>query len=481
MVALAVLLNHHTWTSLSFHPDFSFYYQFTSRLADTRLSNQYPFSPNGINWLGWSGPDGANSLHESVHFEPIKYIYPLLYLIYPGPYSIFSFIALIYFAPLFYIHFVFRSRDQLDSIFKWLTIGIYCAYPSVLTFLIFDIRPFILLVPFWLMAFLSIHCRRPPIESFLLFNLIFLVREESIIFGACLLLYTFFRNGTSSRVIKPLLYSWFFWTPVTLLYFNHTSLVLQLSPTGAISRFIDITTNPLSLLIISISLVLLAVISIRQRSFFKTYLPLASFSLILIPTFYPYAAAYFQTSFPAAQQSLLFSSPWTLGVMSLLMTVIIIWSLIKTKYKRQLFLVLFSLLFCSVLFTTIFSEHSQLHNIPKHAQKTTNHSWLIDISKQLDPYRNTILTDYSPYPLFASYENVYLYHRLPLNIIPGDARDWPTNMPVLKKLLREDVNYIVMLKEELKNSGLTQFQQDNWEQIQDDGNFIVIKINRDAL
>ena len=84
-VVVAAVFNYFKLRSLGFHTrDFAFYLEFAAKLLDPALSNRYSLNPVGYNFLGCPGVDfpgteGTGNFHQAIHFEPMKYIYAVVY------------------------------------------------------------------------------------------------------------------------------------------------------------------------------------------------------------------------------------------------------------------------------------------------------------------------------------------------------------------------------------------------------------------
>src|SRR3989344_3838064 len=95
-------------------------------------------------------------------------------------------------------------------------IVLYGLFPSSLFAVTFDMRFFSLLTPLVLLSFVSIFLKRPTIESILLFNSMFLIREEALIFGAAMVAYTFIESWknpleSNKKLFRTLSISWLIW------------------------------------------------------------------------------------------------------------------------------------------------------------------------------------------------------------------------------------------------------------------------------
>lgn len=482
MTIVGVMANFYTWKALRFHADFAYFIEFSSRLSDANLSNQLSINPSGSNWIGWHGTEGVSSMHQWIHLESIKYIYSLAYFVWPTPVAIFVLISAIYFLPILYLGFFMPLHSRVEKLFKWTIIGIYSLYPSVLAIVSFDARPYILLIPTWFLAYLAIQWRRPVVEVMLAFNLMFLVREESLVLGAVLVLYVFVLGNKYRKYLKPIMYSWLVWLILTLQYFNWTGYVLQRTPGSVLSRVVEIAFLPPVIISLITSLILAIVLAFKYRRLIQEYLPLLVFSLVLIPVFLPFGSAYYGIHYKTALERLLYSPRWMLNVVCVLMVIMVWWYHLRSSKARammvtglSLWLILFSVL-------TVFFEQSSWRMAMRYAHGSSQIQWLFDFKEQLDGYEDVVLADSVTINLLTSFESAYSYESMPWRMVPGDARNYPSNAEVTKNLLRDSVDYVMVLNSNIKNvlemveaAGIN---GDMREEIGSDERFTVMKIRR---
>ena len=104
------------YKSLNFHTrDYAYYVQFSSKLLDSKMAKSYSLNPEGYNWLRYYGTEGVDNFHRSLHFEPIKYVYAVLYYFAPTPRVLFWLASLIYFLPVVYLAFAVPRANLLVS------------------------------------------------------------------------------------------------------------------------------------------------------------------------------------------------------------------------------------------------------------------------------------------------------------------------------------------------------------------------------
>src|SRR5512144_431039 len=61
--------------------DYPFYAQFAAKFFDPQLPKSFSAQPDGYNFLGYHGTEGTYSVNQSLHLEPVKYLYALVFQI----------------------------------------------------------------------------------------------------------------------------------------------------------------------------------------------------------------------------------------------------------------------------------------------------------------------------------------------------------------------------------------------------------------
>jgi len=308
----------------------------------------------------------------------------------------------------------------------------------------------------------------------------FLAREESIVFGFFLLAYFFFIRHHPRRQVHLLVLNWFLWTSFTLLTFISSPHTFQYTATGLTDRLSQLFHSPpaISLLFVLLALV---IVLIRFRLWRSRLFPLAAFFFLLPPVAFPLLSAFQDRPFTATMKALLFVDRWMLVVACLLIFTLTTWHITKNKNLRRVFAVSFLVLTILTSSLAFLSKHSPWHIMTRYATTSANNNWLFDLSGSLDPYNTVVLSDYALHPLFAHFEHSYVYQRLPVNMIPEDARNWPHNKPLLKKLLRDNIQFIFIsntnypsLEPILQEADLTR----HLDIIQSDNNYTAYQLNR---
>ena len=439
--------------------DYAFYAQFAARFADPQLTDAYSAQPRGYNFIGYTGTDGKDNLHQSIHSEPIKYIYALIYRVLPNPLAVAGFIALVYFLPILYLAYIHPTERTQDRYFILLIALFYLSIPSTFYMVTNDLRPRILLIPAFVLAVLAVHYHRPLWEKLLSFSLLFLVREEALLFGLIILLYNALRTPagrerTQSTAGFGLIWFGFVW--LTGAYFLWTGYET------------DPAYQPLQLFLAQRRLIRglaiggggAAVLSFawawfhaRQRPRLREILQILAYSAVFIPLL-----VQLTTMFP---DWLLADSPsnreiftrfvYSPNTTMLFIAVLLLLVLVRNGLKSQAGLTALQTVFLLIglgLFTL------QLTHLSKTIADYKNRVNLAEIVFQLraetNPSTSRILTDYSTYQAFFDYENVFLYQRLPWQLA-GEDRYYPDNLPYLQQILMDGIDTIVISPESRQN------------------------------
>jgi len=461
-VALSLLLSTLKHESLGFQQrDYPFYLQFSAKLLDKDLTKVYSINPNGENWLHYFGTEGETGFYQSIHLEPVKYLFAVLYSIADSPYVLFAFIALVFYSPLLYL--LASSKDHEQEMPLCILIALlYVAFPSSAFASSNDLRPYILLAPVFFLTLISITYRRPAWETLIFFNALFLIREEALILGGVLLVYAFLRNGQLQefrRIFPAMIAILVFWGAVAWLYFNWTGYPRDAIYIGdmlpvfkEVRSFQSLLSLPLFWGIAGTLVTGVFILyAIRRKEFFKPLLAVLAYGALIVPFLY-----FFYTTEQKEMQSP--SLQWLLGILFnpyyffyfvyLLGFVFVVppfFSRTIHKMSMGIAVVLF-FLFAMVNVLSNRGLVSVLRTNREHARQA---EMIWEIKQQTDKYQTQVLTDYATLQAFYDYENVYCFERLPAYMLSGDDRFYPYNTRTLQELLADNVEYIVISKKSL--------------------------------
>ena len=480
-VVASLFFFYYELKSLGFHTrDFAFYLQFPSKLFDPDLTNRYSLNPEGHNLLKLVGTESVDSFHQAVHLEPIKYVHAVIYRLSGTPLSLFLITAIIQLAPLLYLARVYPQEDAADRRFVVVVSILYAIYPSTVQAVLYDLRPFALLAPLFLLSMLSVYLRRPRWETLVFFNLIFFAREEALILGFIVILFSLATaSGDRERRDRTigLIASWVSWFLITIAYFVWTGYAFK----ATISWF----TILFALLLAGLCLVAYRIIWPRIREARK--IPQAAwqigvYSLILVPLSYQFlqehARSVVYTPMNGLKQvfvSLVISPRYNLYFTTVLFLAILLWGVVDSIRIRKSIL-------DGMIIASIISIPAQAVLLKSGLSDNGYADVMIvhELRGLTDKYSTYILADYSTHQAFYDYENVYVYNRLPWFLVEGDGRFYPEPQSVsaLTNLLRNDIEYIVVSQESVAdiNELLVLSSIDASRQVTENGTYKIIEL-----
>ena len=493
-VVLSVWFNVLKLNALGFHTrDFPFYLQFAAKLFDPALSNVYSMNPDGYNFLGYDGVEGMRSLLQTIHFEPIKWLFAALYWLTGTPVAIFVFQALIFFLPPLYLAYGQKGKSSNQSpplrgrvregaayktptgtdtnaetaLFVLAIALLYILFPSTILALADDLRPYTLLAPTFALTILSIHLRRPFWETLLFFNLIFFCREESIVLAIPILGYHFFRSHSHERFsrLMVLIGNWLLWILAILSYFWWTGYALNdfLNPLAPV--FVWLTPLRLMLILGGFFVIIVSVMRFlarRENSWAqelenKISLQILSYAVIFAPLVWQAARSkgrkflnreFSDAAFSFFKDIVLFPK-FTLFFVATVVLSVLLWELMRSQRQRRVMLTILSLLVIACLY---------LQSVPwmktpavmagRYRASIVDSALVVALRDSTNKYQSHILADYRTYQAFYDYENIFVYERLPWALVPGEERRFPQNQAVLQTLLAEQIEYIAFAKDQ---------------------------------
>lgn len=445
--SITTVYSYLKFKSLNFHPrDFPFYLQFAAKLGDQNLSNQYSLNPDGHNFLGFHGTEAEDNFHQSLHFEPVKYTYPLVYLIFQTPVALFLFGALIFFSPVVYFAFIhFKREENRHAIVLFFTI-IYIFTTLTLETASFDLRPFAFLAPVFALLIFSIHFDRPHWEKILFFNCLLLIREEAMIFAFGALLYTAAREYTQSKklfVAKIFTINWLVWVGILFLYYGWTGYasVKYLYAFLRISRGKFILNGIGLIFFFGLPYLSLFIIKKRNQQLFSSLLIIFTYSLVFIPLFMGFLPFFSLSNLNYFIIMILLSPRFSFLYIPLLVFFVLLWDMFLSNRKKIVLMLITAIIMGYFIVSTSQAAYSKFR---KFAAEREPAEIVFSIRENTDKYKTGILCDYNTYQTFYDYENVFCYNRLPSYLISGADRYYPYNVKYLQQLIKEKVDYVVL-------------------------------------
>lgn len=454
----AVRYSLYKYVSLGYSSEFCYYYEMAASLLDPRLSEVYNFNQFGQNIFGYAGLEGTSGFFQSIHFEPVKYLYAPLYHLTGRVSALFVFISTLYFSPLLYLAWIapLRSRSERWMAAVWGLL--YVLYPPTMEVVSFDLRPRALLGPAMLLLLLAVLNRRPLWEKAAALVFLFLVREEAILIAPFLILIDWL--GDSPRPKRRASFItlgviWLAGTAVTFGFFGWSGF----EPGGSVLQ----TLGEHWLVLTAAALLGLLVLALAVRHYrshdqdqtarrrLQVITLLALTALFFASGVLGYYSAYQSTSISGlykylssefvytARLSILFAALW--GLAGLL------WYSLADRYRNIGIALLVSLAAVSAVgfyqvypqIKADFNTDRDRYMVPEHAAEV----W--QLRDATDRYTTEVLWDEAAMFAFCDYENGYGLHRLPYFVVQDEDRlNYPENEDVLKTLIAERIEVIVI-------------------------------------
>lgn len=467
-IAASIFIVSHKYRALAFdEKDFPFYFQFASKAMDANLlEKSYSLNPEGYNFIGLAGTEGTDSLHQTIHFEPIKYIWSMIYKVFPGPISLFLFTAILFYLPFLYLTILMPQEQELNKPFVLLLVIVQAIYPSTLFAVGYDLRPYILLGPFIALAIYAIHFHRSNYEILFFFNLLFLAREEALIFGLIMILYTWLRKKSPEKnsLIFSMLLVWFGWLIITCSFFLWAGYPLGDKGINRLVHFL--LKHNLILELMAILGMLLIAVFMYYRSKILDHINRTShtieisvFLLVGLPLITPVAELFWDrlavsgvlNGIVSFTLDIFLDPRYNLYLSIFTTLLILIWNVNLSVFHRRSILATLAVIgFLSVI-VNVSSPLAAPALIKQYISKQQYTKALFQLEASTDPYQNHILTDYSTYQAYSGYQYVYVYNRLPWSLAPGRERYFPDNLSYLEKIVRDKIEYIAITRESEKD------------------------------
>ena len=439
--------------------DYPFYLEFSSKLLDSNSARTYSLNPEGRNWLSMNGYEGVRNFHQSLHFEPVKYIYAILYKIFQTPYALFIFIALVFFFPLHYIAYAMPMNSQAEMR-NAITLGIlYILPPSAIYVPTFDIRPYIFLAPFFFLTILSIQFSRPIWEQVFFFNTLFLAREEAIILGAVVILFGIVNKR--SRHIQPKVFltfcvSYGVWFMITAAFMRWSNYPIKIGKIPAVVWNILEKLeghDPLLVLgllagcVVTCSALWFFWRNFKNRPVFQALLDVFAIGSVFVPLGYQLTFEYKASDLAMYP----FLPRYYLYYIALILFIVVILGHFKLSITGRVWLGLMAITVTTIVVINTVSPYGFLKTYIKFDNSVQNVSEIWSTKENLSPYKSHLLVDYETYQAFYDIEKTYVYNRLSWATIGGTKRFYPANNDILLSLINEQIDYIIISRASSKD------------------------------
>lgn len=452
-VLFSILICDVKFRALGFqNRDYAFYMEFAARVPNVNNADTYSMNPEGQNWLFMAGVEGADSLHQSIHFEPIKYAYAVLYWIFRTPVALFFFVAMVFFIPLPFLALGAPMNSETD-IRRALSVGLlYLLSPAVFFVPAFDLRPYIFLAPFFLLAVLSIQMSRPAWEKLLWFNALFLAREEAVILGGVVLLYglaCLYSGRMKFREFLILSASYGFWVAATFAYLSWAGYSVSVNRLPSLLLNVYerlLNPSPLLILVIVSGVVAGVVIAwflwkrLREKPHFQWIMDVFAIGIVFIPLEYQLMSENEQIGL----NLYLFSPRYFLHYTAFILFIVVMAGHLKIALRAGTWVRLMTLGIAAFILVNTLAPDGYLRSYVRFDRAARLAQVVWSFKKDLDPVISNLLVDYSTHQAFYDFEHVYAYNRLPWSLASGKRRYYPENQSFLKELITGQIDYVVI-------------------------------------
>ena len=439
--------------------DHSYFLQLSAKLFDAKSSHAITTVPIGANMFGLGSFEGVKGFHKTLHLELMKYFQGLAYYIFQAPWAVYAFVALVYFSPLLYLLFLFKDKDPIDKSLAVVVAFLYAFYPAAIFAVSFDLRPFVYLIPYLLLFFLSVHFRRPAVEIFFFLNLFFCAREEAFIFSFLIIAYYFLINrgqlkGTA-KIGIGLAANWLAWIGIIAAFniwagYSFTDKSLY--------RFAAIKSVLLShwllafifglFLVLLFCLFYIKIYKKDQEAYLDKFGSILVLGALSAPAF---LGAWKKAPDPKSWIQLFYFPRYALLIPAILISgLFIFYARLRGDGSREKFIryiCLFSLLAFSFNFLPL--ADSPLSVYDNFSDQKNKASFLWDLRQATDKYHTAVLvTDYAHGP-FYDYENLFFFpcsspSDFNLERIDEPVRCYPGNEKHLIDLLQNRIEYVII-------------------------------------
>ncbi len=421
--------------ALRFDPsDGTYYLSFYAKAFDP--SAQHLINPEGRNVFFFSGTDGAESLHQDIHFEPIKYVLAAFRYAFATPMAVIIVLALLAFSPLLYGAYIAAQSQAWRRADTWILIA-YATYPSVFISIGSSLRPIVLLPAFFMLAFLAICYARPLFERFALFALLFLAREEALILGAALFLIALgVPKPAGGRFSRGYLVIGVIGALAFIAAMILSGYYVTVTP-EKVARYVPL---PLFALVACSLLGILAWLFIRFRTRLMPYLPLVASTGVAL-----FALAVIMAHLVVDGR--LLPLPWS--------------DVVRDNYTSIAVAGLTALAFlvrdygvgerslirgaCAVIALSITAQlfiPGFALDLARRAADDEGDAALVFRAHDAHPDR--VLASYATITAWHEAERSYAFERFPARLVPGPARFYPENANVVRAYLKDEAEAVVI-------------------------------------
>lgn len=476
-VGVSFLYSQAKHYALGYHTrDYPFYFQFATKVLDPAIANRYTINPFGYNFLGMDGVEGMTGLYQTIHLEPIKFLYAICYWITGTPLSIFLLIGVIYFFPLLYLGWQMKLRDRLDAFFVVGVVLLFILFPATNLVVANDLRPYSLLLPSFLLTFLSIQLEAPHWHTVSFFCAMFLCREEALVLAILLMGYALFKTHNRAEIIRKATHFgliWGVWLSCTLLYYRWAGY--KFNPfLNSLALYVEEMNYRLAILIMVTAIAgyclfvfLWVMLGKKRRRWLAQRLWIKI--VLFVSLFYPltkqvidsrgrqYSEMELADAFFSIFEDFALRPKYSLSFILLIFLFVIIGTESASIKLRRTLNALLVLFLCGAIYLqSVDWMPTSLIQYRNYQQEIAASQPVWTLRANTDQYDVAILSDLNTYQAFANYENVTTFERLPWAIEASEQRHFPANLEQLVKLVDSEVDYIVTTRKQKSLDAIAQ-------------------------
>jgi len=199
--------------------DYTLYMQSYDSLLTNRDASAI-FPGNGTA-LFLKGPDGRNTITDLIHFEPIKYVWSLVFFLTSSPLLIYALTCAVFYAPLLYGARIAYNTKKYSLVISAILL-LYVFFPASFIQALADTRPFTLIYPTYVALTFAVFYNRTRFEKLAILTMFLSIREEALVMAIPFIFFEYLRERTLNikhTTSIQMLSVWFVWFSIAAAYF----------------------------------------------------------------------------------------------------------------------------------------------------------------------------------------------------------------------------------------------------------------------
>jgi hypothetical protein len=439
------------YRGLAFHQrDYPFILEFSAKLLDPSLSSHYSINPKGRSYLGFRQTDGKTGFHRLVHFQPIRYLDAVLYRLFRTPVVLFVWRSAVLALPLLYVGCLASRYDEPTSHFLTLLGVAYLLIPSNVQAASYDLRPYALPSPLLFMLVLGAVYQRPISEMLLLLIALFAMREESLM----LALLTLVLHAASAALVPRIPITpparsraWLLWAAwlvflcATILYYTLGGFEPKVPE--ELEFLLETSLNP----VLALCGFTLVIAGTTHQRLLKGVIwgtlgvMIASFGVQFVIT------VALGRPLPSTLRILAKRPRWQACWVVILLVLAVAWIQARQARTRKMVVAVTSALIGLFLTLWCLPGISPVSAFLDYWRGIPDARLVFSQRRTASPMSTAILCDYDTHQAFYDLESVFDYERLPWYLAERHDRFPPRNRALLLRLLREEIDRIVISRD----------------------------------